>query len=184
MKLIVGLGNPGRTYTKTRHNVGFLFLDYFAAQELFPDFTKRAKFFAAMSASTIDGEEVILAKPQTFMNESGRAVAALVKFYKIAPKDLLVVHDDKDLPFETVRLKKAGVESGPGGHNGVKSIIAALGTNTFARLKIGVANDVLFKKDTADFVLEKFSKTEEKALLTILEHAKKSAQSCLQLAKE
>ena len=179
ISLIVGLGNPGRKYTKTRHNAGFLFLDFLSDEELLPDFKLREKFHASISTATLENGDAVFAKPQTFMNESGRAVQALLKFYKLKPKDLLVIHDDKDLPFGTVRFKKSGLESGDGGHNGVKSIIAALGTSTFARLKIGVANDHLYKKDTADFVLEKFTAEEEKKLPDLFLQAKKSAESYL-----
>lgn len=150
MKLIVGLGNPGKEYEFTRHNVGFMILDSYLNNE-----TWKKKFEALYQIKMIEGEKVLFLKPQTFMNLSGKAVLQAVKFYDIKSQNILIVHDDLDLPFETFKLK---FNSSSGGHNGIKSIINSLGTESFARLKIGIANNQ--EKDTIDFVLGKFSKKE------------------------
>ena len=147
MKLIVGLGNPGKQYEKTRHNVGFRVIDALPQQP-----------------------HVIYLKPDTFMNNSGTAVKAAMRYYKISLPDVLVVFDDKDLPLGTIRFRTKGSS---GGHNGVQSIIDHLGSSPFARLKIGTApadpNEVIH--DTTDYVLGKFTKEEEKQLPDIIEQA-------------
>src|SRR3989339_928868 len=165
MKLLVGLGNPGKEYEKTRHNMGGRVLD---ALKL--DFHLEKKFQAEIYVKT--GRDLsptdkpfILCKPQTFMNNSGMAVRAVADYYKISPSDIIVIHDDKDLPLGTIRLRKKGSS---GGHNGVQSIIDHLGTSSFTRLKIGVANELTEKNDTTQFVLDKFSKAEEKLLPKII----------------
>lgn len=163
MKLIVGLGNPGKEYEKTRHNVGFRVLE-----GLRKSWNMSEKFHTLLCE---DLEGVILMKPQTFMNLSGKAVGAFVSFYKINPtKDLLVVSDDKDMVFGKLRLRKEGSS---GGHKGLQSIIEALGTDEFHRLKIGVGHDDQ-KMPTDAFVLQKFTKEEEKKLPEILESAASS----------
>lgn len=133
MKIIAGLGNPGPEYEVTRHNVGFLVVDALAdAHGL--RFGPR-KFDAETARGRVAGEEVLLAKPQTYVNLSGRSVAPLVAFHKVAPKDLLVVHDDLDLEFGRIQLRERG---GDGGHNGLRSIIAELGSRDFQRLRVGI----------------------------------------------
>ncbi len=170
MKLIVGLGNPGKKYENTRHNVGFAVISDFRSQTPdFSDWKTDKKLNADVSAGKINGEKVVLVKPQTFMNESGRAVAAAAKFYKIKPTDVLVIHDDIDLPLGKIRIKKDGSS---GGHRGIESIIKALASENFVRLKIGVAPETRPKNfDAADFVLKKFSKTEGKAVKEIIKKA-------------
>jgi PTH1 family peptidyl-tRNA hydrolase len=136
IRLIVGLGNPGREYENTRHNVGFWWVDELAqAQKLI--FKNESKFHGLSARGQLHGHEVLLLKPQTFMNVSGRAVGALAQFYKIAPAEILVVHDELDLPPGIARLKTGG---GHGGHNGLKDIIAQLGTKDFWRLRIGIGH--------------------------------------------
>ena len=136
IRLIVGLGNPGREYEATRHNAGFWWVDELAqAQKL--DFRNEAKFHGLMVRGQMHGHELFLFKPQTFMNTSGRGVGELVQFYKIAPEEMLVVHDELDLPPGVARLKIGG---GHGGHNGLKDIIARLGTKDFWRLRLGIGH--------------------------------------------
>lgn len=136
IRLIVGLGNPGREYETTRHNVGFRWADELARQQNL-SFKSEAKFHGLMARGQLHGNEVLLLKPQTFMNVSGRSVGALVQFYKIAPAEMLVVHDELDLPPGVARLKLGG---GHGGHNGLKDIIAHLGTRDFWRLRLGIGH--------------------------------------------
>lgn len=165
MKLIVGLGNPGQEYKNTRHNVGFEVIENLA--EL--PFKMNKKFNAEVSGGRLKREKLILLKPQTFMNNSGQAVIAAAHFYKIKPADILVIHDDIDLPLGKIRIKKDGSS---GGHRGVESIIAALGSENFIRLKIGVAPEARPKNfDAANFVLKKFGKTEEKTLVETIKKA-------------
>lgn len=145
MKLIVGLGNPGKEYENTRHNIGFMVLDSFLENEHWKN-----KF----DSLYIKKDNVLFLKPQTYMNNSGIAVKKIVDFYKIIPEDILIVQDDLDLTFNTFKLKK---NSSSGGHNGIKSIIACLNNDSFCRLKIGIANNKDI--DTKDYVLAKFSNT-------------------------
>lgn len=133
-KLIVGLGNPGSKYKKTRHNIGFVVLDFFA-KELGITFSTDKKLNAEIAETNIDGEKVILLKPQTFMNLSGDTVSKATTKFKIEPEDVWVVHDDVDLDFGVLRVR---LDGSAGGHNGIKSIIERLGTKDFARFKFGV----------------------------------------------
>ena len=150
MKLIVGLGNPGKEYENTRHNVGFMVIDHFTTNT---DWQK--KFDGLSKIETICGEKVMLLKPTTFMNLSGNAVSKAMKYYDISVEDILVLQDDMDIEFGKYKLKK---NSSAGGHNGIKSIIASVGSNSFARLKIGISHDK--NGNTIDYVLGKFSKEE------------------------
>lgn len=144
MKLIVGLGNPGKSYDSTRHNVGFMILDHYVDNSNW-----KSKF----EGLYVKEDDVVFLKPQTYMNNSGFSVRKFVDFYKINPEDVLIIQDDLDLPFNTFKLKK---NSSSGGHNGIKSIINCLGSDSFGRLKIGIANDK--SMDTKDYVLGNFSK--------------------------
>lgn len=156
MKLIVGLGNPGKEYQNTRHNIGFKVLDKIAK-----NFKIQKKFSAAITKD----KNAVYVKPLTYMNESGIAVKKISQYYKIKPQDILIVHDDKDLPLGKIRIRKEG---SAGGHNGIKSIIASLGTEKFNRLRIGI-NDPLIKiRDTANYVLNNFSASEQKKIKAIL----------------
>lgn len=136
IRLIVGLGNPGREYESTRHNVGFRWVDELAREHKL-SFNSEAKFHGLTARGSLHGHELWLLKPQTFMNVSGRAVGSLAQFYKITPAKMLVVHDELDLPPGVARLKMGG---GHGGHNGLKDIIAHLGTKDFWRLRVGIGH--------------------------------------------
>lgn len=136
INLIVGLGNPGREYEATRHNAGFWWVDRFAQQNKI-NFKADAKFHGLVARGQIQGREIYLLKPQNFMNVSGRAVGAITQFYKIAPENILVAHDELDLSPGVAKLKLGG---GHGGHNGLKDIIAHLGSRDFWRLRIGIGH--------------------------------------------
>ena len=136
IRLIVGLGNPGREHEDTRHNAGFRWVDEFARTHCI-SFKAEARFHGLVARAALHEHELILLKPQTFMNVSGRAVGAIMQFYKVDPAQLLVVHDELDLPPGDVRLKLGG---GHGGHNGMKDIIAHLGSHDFWRLRIGIGH--------------------------------------------
>lgn len=165
MKVIFGLGNPGNKYETTRHNVGFLFVDYLAHKFGFTPYKNESKFKALLSEGVLNGEKVLVVKPQTFMNLSGQTVQSILNFYKIPKENFIIVYDDKDMEFEKIRFRKTGSS---GGHNGLKSIITTFGTE-FKRIKIGVANDLIKKFDTADFVLNNFKKEEMEKLPFVFE---------------
>ena len=164
MKLVVGLGNPESRYNFTRHNTGFLVLDYyFKVKGL--KWSDKPRLDALWGRS----DDVIFIKPQEYYNESGRAVAAYMKYYKITASDILVVCDDFNLDFGMVRYRAAG---SAGGNNGLKSIIASIGTDEFPRIRIGTGNDVLRAKlGDVDFVLSKFTVEEKNRLPEIMEEA-------------
>lgn len=153
MKLVVGLGNKGREYENTRHNMGFMLVDRYLQYKNITDKFKD-KFNAIYIEITINNEKVIFIKPMTYMNNSGIAVRAFVDFYKLNSEDILVISDDLDLDLGKFRLRRNGSS---GGHNGLKSIISHLGTDNFKRLRIGISND---KDDVINYVLSKFSKKE------------------------
>lgn len=162
MKLIVGLGNPGQEYSKTRHNVGFEAIDIFCKENNIS--LSKENFGGVFSVENIDGEKVIIAKPLTFMNLSGDFVQKISHFYKIMPKDILVVYDDMDIELSKIRIKNNG---SAGGQNGVKDIINKLASESFVRIRIGIGNKQ--NKDAVKHVLGKFNKEElpliNKALL-------------------
>lgn len=153
MKLVVGLGNKGREYENTRHNMGFMLVDRYLQYKNITDKFKE-KFNAMYIETTINNEKVIFIKPMTYMNNSGIAVRAFVDFYKLNSEDILVISDDLDLDLGKFRLRRNGSS---GGHNGLKSIISHLGIDDFKRLRIGISND---KDDVINYVLSKFSKKE------------------------
>ena len=167
--LIAGLGNPGREYRLNRHNIGFMVADQ-VAKELGLEFT-RMQNNALVTKGSYTGKSVILAKPRTYMNESGRAVSALLRFYKIPLSNLLVVYDDVDLPFETLRLRPEG---GSSGQKGMKSIIQHVGTQEFARLRVGIDRPP-GRMQTPDYVLQDFSASQQETLPWVLERAAKAA---------
>ncbi len=134
IKLIVGLGNPGAEYEKTRHNVGAWFVDQIASEHN-QTLRKESKFYGLVANCLIDGNKCYLLEPTTYMNDSGKAVAAMARFYKIKPDEILVAHDELDFPVGQVRIKESG---GHGGHNGLRDIISHLGTKDFYRLRIGI----------------------------------------------
>jgi len=152
VKLIAGLGNPGRDYRWTRHNVGFLLVERLAEKNGI-DLAKRG-LKSIYGRGKIGRKDVILAKPQTFMNLSGEAVQRLLRFFKIPPEDLIVLHDDLDLPLGKIRIRLQG---GAGGHKGIKSIIESLGVDVFVRFKVGIGRPGKAGQDPADFVLEPLS---------------------------
>ncbi|MDD2745279.1 MAG: aminoacyl-tRNA hydrolase [Candidatus Gracilibacteria bacterium] len=160
MKCIVGLGNPGKEYQKTRHNAGFLAIDFLQNELNFPEF-EASKHFGVVSEGMIQGERLFLLKPATYMNVSGKSVSSLLTFYKIPPENLLVLSDDLDQDFGKIRFREKGSS---GGQNGIKSIIETLGTETFSRIKIGIGRDSRF--EVSDWVLSAFTKQE----LEELEH--------------
>ena len=156
IRLIVGLGNPGAEYEQTRHNAGFWLVDQLARGEL-----KRETRFQALAAKTrIANNEVWLLEPQTFMNRSGQSVGALARFYKINPDEVLVVHDELDLPPGVAKIKKGGSS---GGHNGLKDITAALGTQDYWRLRLGIGHprELNLQQPVVDFVLHRPRKEEQ-----------------------
>ncbi len=159
MKLIVGLGNAGKNYEATRHNLGFLMLDFFA-KEYSLRWQEKIKFKALCTEYSRGEEKILLIKPQTFYNNSGDAVRTMKEFYKIENEDILIIHDELALPFGTIRIRH---NSSDAGNNGVKSISAHIGTN-YWRIRIGIWNELQEKMDDADFVLSKFSKDEANAI--------------------
>ena len=178
MILLIGLGNPGKEYTLTRHNAGFLFLDAFARSHDASDWKSERKVFGDVLRLTIAEKPIVLLKPSTFMNLSGKAVAAAVSFYKSTPQDLCIIHDDLAFPLGAIRLKKNGSS---GGHNGVQSIIDTLGTQEFTRLRIGIAPEIATPIRHEHFVVEKFSKDEKKKLSTVLSQGKEILDKYIQL---
>lgn len=149
MKLVVGLGNPGRAYRWTRHNLGFLLIERMARQNGIVLW--RRGFQSVYGRGKIGNEEVILSKPQTYMNLSGEAVRRLLQFFRIPPENLVVLHDDLDLTLGKIRIRLGG---GHGGHQGVKSIIDALGNDGFIRLKVGIGRPAERGQEPTDYVLE------------------------------
>jgi len=158
LKLIVGLGNPGAEYARTRHNAGFWLVDELARRHG-GTFRHEGKHQAELARVRVNGEEIWLAKPLTFMNRSGGPVSSILNFYKIAPGEMLVAHDEIDLPSGTVRLKDAG---GHGGHNGLRDLIAALGDG-FWRLRIGVGHPGSRNK-VVDHVLDRAGREEQRVI--------------------
>lgn len=166
MKLIIGLGNIGPHFDGTRHNVGFEVVDLFASRHNLT-WQDKEKFKAHLAEGIINGQKIILLRPTTYYNLVGDAVQAVKHFYKIENNDILAVHDELALPFGTVRTRPDGSAAG---NNGIKSIIAAIG-DSFPRIRIGIANDLLPRMDAADFVLGRFSHEENQKLTEIKKHA-------------
>ncbi len=158
MYLIVGLGNPGKEYSKNRHNIGFMTVDEIARDNHFPAF--KSKFQGAYSEGRIANQKVMLLKPQTYMNESGQSVGKVAKFYKIPPSNIIVMYDELDIPFKRVKIKQGG---GSGGHNGIKSIDAHLGNKDYWRVRMGIDHPG-DKNRVSGYVLSDFSKAEQAEL--------------------
>jgi PTH1 family peptidyl-tRNA hydrolase len=173
-RIVVGLGNPGPEYAGNRHNLGWKVVDLLAEQRG-DRFKKGARGFADVVETRIGDERVVLAKPRSYMNESGGRVKAVLAFYKVAPESLVVVHDELDIPFAQVRLKIGG---GPGGHNGVRSVDAALGTKDYARVRVGIGRPP-GRMDPADFVLRDFSAAERKELPLLIERGADAVETLL-----
>ena len=157
--LVVGLGNPGPKYEWTRHNMGFLVIDELAERESIP--VQRLKFKALTNTAVIGGRSVLLMKPTTYMNLSGEAVGQAARFYKIPPERVLVISDDVALPQGKLRVRRSG---SAGGHNGLKNIIAHLGSDQFPRVKVGVGGKPHPDSDMADWVLSPFTGQDRKAM--------------------
>ena len=168
MKLIVGLGNPGKEYENTRHNAGFSVLDAIA-EYCHVEVTQK-KFKALIALTRIDGEQVLLMKPQTYMNLSGEAVVEAMKFYRLQAKDILVIYDDMDMPVGKIRLREKG---SAGGQNGMKNIIAHLHTQEFNRIRVGIGKDA--RVPVVNWVLGKIRKEEQEAFKKAVEQARDAA---------
>ena len=167
--LIVGLGNPGLAYRHNRHNVGFMVADALANKLEIP--LKRVKFKAQIGNGKLEDIPIIIAKPLTFMNNSGEAVAPLVRYFKVPLERLLVIHDDMDLPLGTLRMRPSG---GSAGHNGMLSIFDKLGTNAIPRLRVGIGRPP-GRMDPADYVLQDFPKSDEELLKMVIAQACEAA---------
>ena len=171
MKIILGLGNPTAKYIDTRHNVGFFFVDKIREKYSLPEFEFNKNFQAEISKGKINNSEIILVKPQTFMNLSGTSAESVLNFYKLTPADLLVLHDDLDIGLGKYKL---ATDSSSAGHNGVRHIIEKLSTQKFHRLRIGIGQEVdgapVCRLGAHDFVLGKFSLEESDALSRIQEN--------------
>jgi PTH1 family peptidyl-tRNA hydrolase len=175
--LIAGLGNPGPRFADNRHNIGFRAVEELAQAHRLT--FSRTEHEAETAHGTIADRRVILAKPQTFMNDSGKAVGPLSRFYKIPPEDVLVIYDDLDIPLGTVRYRQEGSS---GGHRGVNSIIQALGTRQFPRLRLGIGRPP-GRMDAAAYVLQDFSEEEEPVLWDVLKLARQQAEQWLKDAQ-
>lgn len=173
--IIAGLGNPGMTYANTRHNAGFMGIDRLSEETGIS--VKTMRFRSDCGDGTVGGKRCLLMKPTTFMNLSGEAVSAAAAFYKIPPERVLVLYDDITLPPGKLRIRRKG---SAGGHNGMKSIIALLGSEEFPRIRIGVGAKPRPDYDLADWVLSKFTEEETAALRPALENAAKAAELIVQ----
>jgi PTH1 family peptidyl-tRNA hydrolase len=171
--LIVGLGNPGPKYAGNRHNVGQMVLDLLA--ERMGGRFASGKSRAQVVEGRLNAHRVVLAKPLSYMNESGGPVAGLRNYYRIPPEQLIVVHDELDIPFDTVRLKRGG---GDNGHNGLRSITTSIGTKDYLRVRVGIGRPP-GRQDPADFVLRDFSSTERKDLPLLLDNAADAVEALL-----
>ncbi|MTD39965.1 aminoacyl-tRNA hydrolase [Erwinia sp. CPCC 100877] len=169
MKMIVGLGNPGSKYQETKHNIGFITVDEIAHR--YNATFNKSQFEADIAQFFIGTEKIMLVKPLTFMNESGRSVGPLMTYYGITEADLIVIYDDLDLEVGKIRLREKG---SAGGHNGVKSLIAHLGTNMFPRIKIGIGRP-LKNQTVIQHVLSKFPKESHEVMLTAVKNAADAA---------
>ena len=172
MFIIVGLGNPGKKYEKTRHNMGFIAVDLLAGRLGIP--VNRLRFRALTGEGMVGGQKVLLAKPQTFMNLSGHSVGEIMEYYKIPPENLLVIYDDIDIPRGTIRIRKKG---SAGTHNGMRSVVPAVGSGDFPRIRIGIGGER--KLHIRDFVTSGFSRDEREALLEAAERAAQAAECIL-----
>jgi len=164
MKIIAGLGNPGKEYEKTKHNIGFQILELLRKELKFPEFQLKPKFDAEISEGEINAEKVLLVKPQTFMNLSGKSLQKVLNFYHVYPDDLWVIVDDLDFALGELKIRAKG---GPGTHNGLISIYGSIGSDNFARFRIGIetrSKELKAKFAGKDYVLSKFSSAEEKTM--------------------
>lgn len=169
--LVIGLGNPGREYRETRHNIGFMVIDKLCAE--LGVSLGRVQSKALVGIGKMEGQKIILAKPQTFMNLSGQAVGGLMRFYKVPISQLIIAHDDLDLPLGSIRLRPGG---GSAGQKGMGSIIQQLGTQDFARLRLGIGRPP-GQMDPAAYVLQRFSNAEQEVLSMVLDRAVSAVQT-------
>ncbi|MCK4781579.1 aminoacyl-tRNA hydrolase [Candidatus Parcubacteria bacterium] len=186
--LIIGLGNPEEKYQKTRHNFGFQVIDEFRKKNDFPVFElfrlrrgfggQAKKNNALISKAVLSGEKIILAKPQTFMNNSGQAVKSLIAFYKIKSSDIIVIHDDLDLPLGKIKISQ---DSRSAGHKGVQSIIDEIKTKNFTRFRLGIKPEQSYRPfpGAENFVLEKFTKDEEKIVKQIMKQTVEAIEAVM-----
>jgi len=174
--IIIGLGNPGEQYKNTRHNAGFMALDKSVKENNFPDFVFEKKYNAEIAESKIGGKKVILAKPQTFMNNSGKTAGALAKIYKLKSKNFIIIHDDADLPLGKIKIIK---ERGSAGHKGVESVIKAVGNKDLARIRIGTASKKNIKAE--NIVLKNLNEDEKTLIKKVV---KKAAEAFLTIINE
>jgi PTH1 family peptidyl-tRNA hydrolase len=165
MIVIIGLGNPGKKFQKTRHNVGFRVVEGFQKENKFSEFKSSKKFKALISKGKFERKKIVLGKPQTFMNESGKSVKSLITYYKLQTTNLWVIHDDIDIPLGKIRISKG---RGAGGHKGVESVIEGIGTKNFIRFRIGTKPKPGKPKNIEKFVLQKFNKEEEKIIKKVI----------------
>lgn len=177
--LVVGLGNPGPQYAKTRHNIGFMVADVLAAR-VGGSFKVHKRSGAEIVTGRLGHRPVVLAKPRCYMNESGRQVGPLAKFYSVPTADVIVIHDELDIDFGRVRLKLGG---GEGGHNGLRSVANALGSKDFQRVRVGIGRPP-GRKDPAAFVLEPFTSTERGEVPTICEQAADATELLIEVGLE
>lgn len=175
MKLIVGLGNPGKQYEQTRHNIGFIVIDKIADKLNIQ--LDQAKFKGLFGTGLVEGEKVLLLKPLTYMNLSGESIRAIMDYYQIETEDILVIYDDLDLPAGRIRLRQRG---SAGGHNGIKSTIHHLGTQEFNRIRVGIGRPSNGMAIT-NYVLGRFA---EEELGSIQEAAERSADACIEWIKK
>jgi PTH1 family peptidyl-tRNA hydrolase len=181
MRLIAGLGNPGPRYQATRHNLGFRVIDELARQCGVPASAFKERFHGEIASARLGDEELLLLRPQTFMNESGRSVQAACTFYKIKPSELIVAHDELDVPFPEVRLKQGG---GDGGNRGVRSVTASLGPD-YVRIRLGIGRPPAdFRGDVADFVLQAFPSAELAAVEQMVARATEAVSLVTSLGLE
>ena len=173
VRLIVGLGNPGERYKMTRHNIGFMAVDKIA--EDFGISLEKSKFQATFGKGHIDGSNVFLVEPRTYMNKSGFSVSQFANFYKVSNRDIFVIHDDIDLEFGRIKIKEKG---GDGGHRGIKSIIDALGGDDFCRLRLGVGRSG-FDKDVSNHVLSPFNEREQSVLKQFIQTSRDAVVTLL-----
>ncbi|MEJ5339532.1 MAG: aminoacyl-tRNA hydrolase [Aquificaceae bacterium] len=178
IRLLVGLGNPGKRYEKTRHNVGFMVVEEFLRRLRVQDYSEEC--LSHLYRVRVDGREVLVAKPQTYMNNSGLAVVNLLEEYHINPEEMLVVYDDLDLPLGRLRLR---TEGSSGGHHGMESIIREIKTEKFPRLRVGIGRP-RDRNRVVDYVLSPFSEEEEVLLAKVLKRAGECLHRCVEFGTE
>ncbi len=174
--LIIGLGNPGKKYQDSRHNIGFKIIDVFAKEKNFPNFRLSQKFNAFLSEKIWGEKKIILVKPKTFMNNSGKAIKSILSFYKLLPENIFVIHDDIDINFGNIKISQ---NRGSAGHKGVESIIKEIGTKNFKRLRFGILPQKGKPENIEKFVLEKFTKKEKDIIKKITKKIIEKILLCL-----